>query len=161
EAWARSMETGSGARPLAVGLRGAPAGGSRTCLRVGRGISCGRAAAYHGDGATLFRIPASPRLLRQGGRQGNADGWRFPRRGRAPAEGVERQPGPGAERGLPAAKLFSTVALELAGCHQGDLPRPRLDRRGVRGRGPIALDLDGTAICRGAARLCQAGALSG
>ena len=47
-------------------------------------------------------------------------------------------PGPGPERGLPAAQLLSAVGLELAGYRQGDLPRPGRHRLALRPRHPLA-----------------------
>src|SRR5215510_9224593 len=40
--------------------------------------------------------------------------------------------GPGAQRGFPPAELLPAVALVLAGCDQGGVPRARQHRRPVR-----------------------------
>src|SRR5882724_6288202 len=48
---------------------------------------------------------------------------------------ARRLAGTGVERGLPAAKLLSALALVVAGRDQGGVPRPRQHRRAVRSRG--------------------------
>src|SRR6202035_3812692 len=53
--------------------------------------------------------------------------------------------GTGAECGLPAAQLLSTVVVVVAGRDQGGVPRPRQHRRALRPRGAQSLVRDSAA----------------
>src|SRR6476469_8411525 len=62
----------------------------------------------------------------------------------------------GLERGFPPAELLPAVAMVLAGCDQGGVPRTREHRRGIRPRSPQPLDGDEAAERGVAQDLCEA-----
>src|SRR5579862_2524624 len=67
---------------------------------------------------------------------------------------ARRLAGTGAECGLPAAQLLSAVAMVVAGCDQGGVPRPGQYRRALRPCGAQPVVRDSTAE-RGVAEILR------